>query len=147
MAAHPILLAAGLLACVLHHLVRCLRWYRVADVCAIGVYSVVFPKLPDPRERTCVEMTQDTARTYERELRWHTGSVGKLFPTLYFHLQWMTFVAAFLLIWLSVTSPWFLLTPVGVAAVSWAYFHARGWRWLQSGCARYRTRNRNETND
>ena len=140
MAAQPTLLAAGLAACFLHCLIRTLRWYRVSDVCAIGVYSVVFPELPDPSDPSCVQMVHDVARTYERELRWHTGSVARLFPTLHFRLQWLTMLVAFPLIWFSRASPWLMLTPVGTCAASWAYFRARGWRWLQAGCARYRMR-------
>src|SRR5437899_1060155 len=109
MAAHPTLLAVGLCACLLHCLVRSLRWYRVADVCAIGVYSVVFPKLPDPQDASCVQLTRDVARTYERELRWHTGSVRKLFPSLHFHLQWLALLAAVLLVLFSGASAWLVL--------------------------------------
>src|SRR5881396_1806957 len=109
MAAHPTLLGVGLFACLLHCLIRSLRWYRVADVCAIGVYSVVFPKLPDPQDAACVQLTRDVARTYERELRWHTGSVRRLFPALHFHLQWLTVLAALPLIWLSGTTAWLML--------------------------------------
>jgi hypothetical protein len=139
--AHTTLLAAGLVACVLHCLIRTLRWYRVSDVCAIGVYSVVFPHLPDPRDPGCVEMVHDVARMYERELRWHTGSVARLFPALHFRLQCVTMLVAFPLIWFSRADPWFMLVPAGACVAGWAYFHARGWRWLQAGCDRYRMRN------
>jgi hypothetical protein len=147
MVPHPALLTAGLLACILHCLIRTLRWYRVSDVSAIGVYSVVFPKLPDPYDPVCVRLTRDVARTYERELRWHSGSVARLFPAFHFHLQWFTILVAFPLLWFSGASRWLMLAPVGVGAASWWYFHIRGWRWLQAGCARYRTRNQNGTGD
>jgi hypothetical protein len=34
-------------------------------------------------------MLKDVARTYEKEIQPHTGSVGRLFPGFYYHLQWM----------------------------------------------------------
>ncbi len=147
MPTHPSFLLAGLVACLLHCLIRALRWYRVSDVCGIGVYSVIFPDLPDPHEPACVQLAQDVARTYERELRSHTGSVGRLFPTLAFHLQWLTIVAAFPCIWVSGASRWFMLIPIAAGAASWAYFHVWGWRWLQAGCVRYRTRKHDKTRD
>jgi hypothetical protein len=142
MPTHPSLLAVGFIASTFHCLIRVLRWYRVSDVCAIGVYSVVFEDLPDPHDPACVRLTQDLARTYERELRSNTGSVARLFPPLYFHSQWLTIAAAFLCFWFSDASRWFLLLPVVVLLGSWAYFHVWGWRWLQAGCLRYRIRKR-----
>ena len=144
MAFHLSLLAVGFVISVFHCLIRALRWYRVSDVCAIGVYSVVFQSLPDPHEAACVRLVHDVARTYERELRLHRGSVAKLFPSLHYHLQWLTIVVALVCIWYSGASRWFLLMPFGAAVGSWAYFHVRGWRWLQAGCVRYRSRKQNE---
>ena len=144
MPTHPSLLVAGLLACAVHCLIRALCWYRVADVCAIGVYSIVFQNLPDPHDPACVRLTQDVAGTYERELRLHTGSVARLFPSVHFHLQWLTICLAFPCIWLSGASKWFMMVPVGAGLAGWAYFHLRGWRWLQAGCIRYRSHQQRE---
>jgi len=79
MTIHPSLLAVGYIASTLHCLIRVLRWYRVSDVCAIGVYSVVFRDLRDRHDPACVRLMRDLARTYDRELRSNRGSVGRLF--------------------------------------------------------------------
>jgi hypothetical protein len=63
MDAHPTLLEVGLFACLLHCLVQGVRWYRAGDVCAIGVYSLVFPNLPNPEDPACVQLVREVART------------------------------------------------------------------------------------
>lgn len=138
MPVHPSLLIVGFIASALHCLIRVLRWRGVSDLYAMGVYSVVFQNLPAPDDPACVRVSRDTAQTFERELRWHTGTVDRGFPPLHFHLQWLTIVAAFLCIWFSGASCWWLLLPLGIGVVSWAYFHFWGWHWLQAGCHRYR---------
>src|ERR1700722_14071357 len=141
---HTSFLIIGLIAAALHCLIRVLRWHGVSDFFAIGVYSVVFPDLPDPNNPACLQMTRDTARIFEGELRWHTGSVARGFPSLHFHLQWLTIVAAFLCIWFSGASGWWLLVPVGTWVASWSYFYVWGWCWLQAGAVRYRNREQHE---
>ena len=132
------MLTWGLICCLLHIVIRGLRWYRVSDVCAIGVYSVVFADLPDPGAPNCVSMLKDVARTYEKEIQSHTGSVGRLFQGFYYHLQWMTIAVAPALIWLSGANRWLTLAPIAAWSGSWWYFHVRGWRWLKAGCSRFR---------
>ena len=141
---HASLFIIGLIAAALHCLIRVLRWHGVSDLYAMGVYAAVFQNLPDPDDPACVRLAQDTARTFERELRWHTGTVARGFPSLHFHLQWLTIVVAFLCIWFSGANRWWLLMPVGSGVASWAYFHVWGWRWLQAGCNRYRNRKQHE---
>jgi hypothetical protein len=145
MPVHLSLLIIGLIAAALHCLIRVLRWRGVSDGYAMGVYSVVFPNLPDPSDLACVRVTRNTARTFERELRWHTGTVARGYSPVPFRLQWLTIVAAFLCIWFSGASHWWLLIPVGAGVTSWAYFHVWGWHWLQAGCNRYRNQKRQET--
>src|SRR5690242_20053595 len=101
---HPSLLVVAFVASAFDCLIRALRWYRVSDVCAIGVYSVVFQDLPDPHNAACVRLVQGVAQTYELELRSHSGSVARLFPSLHYHVQWLTIVGAFLCIWFSGSS-------------------------------------------
>lgn len=132
------MLTWGLICCLLHIVIRGLRWYRVSDVCAIGVYSVVFADLPDPGAPNCVSMLKDVARTYEKEIQSHTGSVGRLFPRFYYHLQWMTIAVAPALIWFSGANRWLTLAPLAAWSGSWWYFRVRGWRWLKAGCSRFR---------
>ena len=134
------MLTLGIICCVLHVLIRGLRWYRVSEVCAIGVYSVVFTDLPDPNSPACVSMLKEVARTYEKEIRSRTGSIGRLFPRLHYHVQWIAIVTAPVFIWISDASHWFVLAPMAAWFGSWAYFHLRGWRWLQAGCSRFRVR-------
>src|SRR5260370_25214495 len=142
---HPSLLAVGLIASVLHCLIRALGWYRVSDVHAVGIYSVLFKDLPDPNDPACVRLAHREARSFERELRSHTGSVAKLFSPLYYHLRWLTLAAALLCIWISNATRWLMLMPFVASVASWAYFHLCGWRCLQAGCVRYRRRKLNET--
>lgn len=134
------MLTLGFICCMLHVLIRGLRWYRVSDACAIGVYAVVFTDLPDPKSPACVSMLKEVAKTYEKEIRLRTGSVAKLFPGLHYHLQWMTILAALLFVWASGASRWLVLVPIGAWFGGCEYFHLRGWRWLQAGCSRYRHR-------
>jgi hypothetical protein len=85
-------------------------------------------------------MLKEVTQTYEKEIRSRTGSVARLFPGLHYHVQWITIVAAPVFIWISGASRLFMLVPIGAWLGSWAYFHFRGWRWLQAGCSRYRIR-------
>lgn len=133
------MLTWGLICCLLHIVIRGLRWYRVSDVCAIGVYSVVFADLPDPSTPDCVSMLKDVARTYEKEIQSRTGSVGRLFPGLHYDLQWMAIAVALALIWFSGANHWFMLVPLAAWFGSWWYFHLRAWRWLQARCSRFRS--------
>jgi hypothetical protein len=59
-------------------------------------------------------MLKELAQTYEKEIRSRTGSVGRLFPGLHYHVQWMTIVLAPVFIWISGASRLFVLLPIGV---------------------------------
>ena len=134
---HIIPLAVGLILCMIHCCARGLRWYRTSNYFGRYVYGEAFPDLPDPNAPRCVDMLRRQSKDVERDIRLNAG-FERTFHPLMRRVQALAFWLALVFIWLSVPVPWLLIAPVAAVAFSWAYFHMRGWKWLQAGCHRQR---------
>jgi len=137
-------LLAAMAGAALHCLVRALRWFRVSDAYAIGVYGPVMETSPDlfkdPKSECCEELFRDSSRDVERDLKSHTGMVSRLFLPFYYRAQLILIIIAFACTWLSGLTLWLLLLPITAWIGSWGYFHIQGSKWLQAGCERYLTK-------
>jgi hypothetical protein len=133
------MLIIAYLSTVLHYYVRFTRWHSASKSWAAGIFRNLIASGPINYDVYGGEMNffKDAAKKIELELRWHTGSIKRLYSPLYYRIQDLSLVLAFICILLSKKNLLLMLVPFAFWLYGFSYFHFFGWRLLRRDCLRY----------